>query len=222
MDNKSPFVVPTNHVAQYFRGLGDQSARYASWDHCFNYFRKAHNEGRLASLTCGEELQTSCMYLGFYLASWGMYRGSTQLLQNSAQALEPVIREIAETPSAIWTVDVENYDGDSIKQLLETAARLRKALPGNSTDTLVTKTMLGIFGNVPAFDAYFRKGFHTYRLNQKSLEKIKKYFDQYQSELQGLRRNTIDFEGNPTDLWYTQAKIIDMVFFVVGGGMDDV
>jgi len=32
----------------------------------------------------------------------------------------------------------------------------------NPSDTLITKTMLGIFGNVPAFGHYFNKGFSCY------------------------------------------------------------
>lgn len=210
-------VDPEEYTALYLQGREDPSKRYASWDHCFNYFRKAFVDQRLTSLTSTEELQTSCLQLGFYLASWGMYRGKASLLQMSAQALEPVIIAIVEAPKVIWQMDVHLYDEKSIGQLLETAERIRNALPKGSTDTLVTKTMLGIFGNVPAFDRYFRNGIDSYRLNQKSLEKIKKYFDQHRSVFESLRIPTIDFKGENTDYLYTEAKIIDMVFFMYGG-----
>ncbi len=211
-------VDPEKYVGLYLQGREDPSKRYASWDHCFNYFRKAFVDQRLTSLTSTEELQTSCLQLGFYLASWGMYRGKASLLQMSAQALEPVIFEIVAAPKVIWQMDVHLYDETTIGLLLDAAEGIRNALPKGSTDTLVTKTMLGIFGNVPAFDRYFRKGIDSYRLNQKALEKIKKYFDQHRSKFESLRIPTIDFKGEDTDYLYTQAKIIDMVFFAYGGG----
>ncbi len=221
MNEKRFSVGPTTNVNQFFSKSENLSARYASWDHCYIYFRTAHAEGRLSNLSDGKMLQTSCMFLGFYLASWGMYRNS-ELQRRNAYALAPVIQEIVAAPSEVWALDVENYDEESIKSILKTAEMIRKALPGYATDTLVSKTMLGTFGNVPAFDTYFRKGFGINRFNAESLKEIKRYFDQHQKEFQSLRRQTKDFEGKPTDLKYTQAKLIDMVFFVEGGGIRDI
>ncbi len=210
---------PFENANRYLAGRTDQSERYASWDHCFNYFRKAYDERRLSSLTSEKELQNSCLQLGFYLASWGMYRGKAPLLKRSAFALEPLVKEIASAPSNLWEVDVENYNDNSIVLLLEWAERVRSSLPGRSTDTLVTKAMLGIFGNVPAFDRYYRSGIDSFGLNKTSLRKIKTYFDQYQVAIKSLQIPTIDFAGNETTYRYTQAKVIDMIFFVAGGGM---
>lgn len=57
-------------IARY---LGDRqpTARYASFDYCFNYFQFHREQGRLEDLLEGEALQLSCLHLGFYLASWG-------------------------------------------------------------------------------------------------------------------------------------------------------
>ena len=212
-------VDPLENASRYLAGRTDQSERYASWDHCFNYFRKAYDTQRVGSLSSGEELQNSCLQLGFYLASWGMYRGRAPLLKRSAFALEPLVKEIASAPSDLWEVDVENYSEDSLLLLLEWAERVRSSLPGRSTDTLVTKAMLGIFGNVPAFDRYYRSGIDSFGLNKMSLKKIKTYFDQHKVAIKSLQIPTIDFAGNPTMHRYTQAKVIDMIFFVAGGGM---
>ena len=148
-----------------------------------------------------------------------MYRGRAPLLKRSAYALEPLVKEIASAPSDLWEVDVENYSEDSLVLLLEWAERVRASLPGRSTDTLVTKAMLGIFGNVPAFDRYYRSGIDSFGLNKMSLKKIKTYFDQHEAAIKSLQVPTIDFAGNPTTYRYTQAKVIDMIFFVAGGGM---
>jgi len=38
--------------------------------------------------------------------------------------------------------------------------------------------MLGVFGNVPAFDQYFCKGFRMHTFNEKSLLKLKEFYDE--------------------------------------------
>lgn len=43
-------------------------ARYASFDYCFNYFQSFR--GRASELISEENLEHSCLQLGFYLASW--------------------------------------------------------------------------------------------------------------------------------------------------------
>jgi hypothetical protein len=212
-------VDPSTNANLFLRGRTDQSGRYASWDHCFNYFRNAYDEKRLDSLTSGEELQNSCLHLGFYLASWGMYRGKSLLLKQSAYALAPLVEVIASAPPDLWDLDVENYNEDSYVLMLDWSEEVRTALSSKSTDTLVTKAMLGIFGNVPAFDRYFRAGFDSFSLNKASLRKVKTYFERYADDIESLRKPTIDFAGNETKYRYTQAKVIDMIFFVAGGGI---
>ncbi len=212
-------VDPSTNANLYLSGRADQSGRYASWDHCFNYFRNAYDEKRLDSLTSGEELQNSCLHLGFYLASWGMYRGKSLLLKQSAYALAPLVEEIASAPPDLWDLDVENYNEDTYVLILDWSEEVRTALSSKSTDTLVTKAMLGIFGNVPAFDRYFRAGFDSFSLNKASLRKVKTYFERYADDIESLRKPTIDFGGNETKYRYTQAKVIDMIFFVAGGGI---
>lgn len=212
-------IDPLDNAKRYLTGRTDQLDRYASWDHCFNYFRKAYDEQRLMSVTSEKELQNSCLQLGFYLASWGMYRGKAPLLRRSASALAPLISEIASAPSDLWECDIEHYNNDSIKLLLEWAGKIRSSLPGRATDTLVTKVMLGVFGNVPAFDRYYRAGIDSFGLNSASLMKIKTYFDHHHDAITSMQIPTIDFAGNETTQRYTQAKVVDMVFFVAGGGM---
>jgi hypothetical protein len=148
-----------------------------------------------------------------------MYRGKSLLLKKSAYALAPLVEVIASAPSDLWELDVENYNEDSYVLILDWAERVRSALPRKSTDTLVTKSMLGIFGNVPAFDRYFRAGFDSFRLNEKSLIKIQNYHERHHDVIKSLQIATIDFSGNETKNRYTQAKVIDMIFFVAGGGM---
>lgn len=95
--------------------------RYASFDYCYNYFQSRRDERRYAELLRGPELELACLQLGFYLASWGMYRGSTVLLRRSVAYLAPVIDVIAEAPPEAWAIDVDGYTSDSCGLLLDTS-----------------------------------------------------------------------------------------------------
>ncbi|MFH1661746.1 MAG: hypothetical protein ABIA02_01460, partial [Candidatus Falkowbacteria bacterium] len=60
-------------IRDFFKEIeGDDNHRYKSWEHCYNYFSLEDKE---------INKDIACLHLAFYLASWGMYRGSTFLLQ---------------------------------------------------------------------------------------------------------------------------------------------
>ncbi|GGO38387.1 hypothetical protein [Deinococcus humi] len=202
---------------QAFRAGLSPDARYASFDYCYNYFQDFRERGPLKTLACEEHLQVSALHLGFYLASWGMYRGSTELLQRSVRHLSPVIAFIANTPKSIWDIDVDHYTPTAIDELLNLNETLKEALKGNATDTLLTKIMLGVFGNVPAFDTQFKAGFGTSSLGKKALEAVGAFAREHHEFLSSQRIHTHDFlTGAHTNRPYPKAKLLDMIFFIEG------
>ena len=195
------------------------TARHRSFDYCFDHFQTARRAGEPRQLGSESNLELSCLHLGFYLASWGMYRGSGELLKQSLSALVPVVEIIAEAPVEMWDIDAGKYDGDSIEMLLDFAKKLRAAFPGRASDTLVTKTILGTLGAVPAFDQYFRRGFGVSTLNRKSLVAIDQFAKNHAGAIERARMRTIRFQtGTESEHQYTAAKVLDMAFFVEGGG----
>jgi hypothetical protein len=208
--------VETNLKA-YLAGR-NPAARYASFDYCFNHFQSFREERQTAALQSPAVMELSCLHLGFFLASWGMYRGSSELLQHSIKHLVPVIEVVASVSDRIWLIDAHVYSEGAIDDLMATARQIRAALPEGASDTLVTKTMLGVFGNVPAFDTYFRKGFGVTTFGRKSLRKIGQFYQANREAIDGHRILTLDFaSGRETSRAYTRAKVIDMIFFVEGG-----
>ena len=202
--------------------LGDRlpTHRYSSFDYCFNYFQARREAGRIADLTAGAELQLACLQLGFYLASWGMYRGSTVLLQRSVAYLKPVIAAIADSPTDAWDIDAHDYSREAGRKLLDTAARIRGAFLDGATDTLVTKIMLGVFGSVPAYDTNFRKGFGTAVFGESSLMRVGRFYRENAEVIERYRIPTLDFDsGRDTERRYPRAKVIDMIFFIEGGAI---
>ncbi len=192
--------------------------RYASFDYCFNYFQSFREQNSLAELVNPENLQISCLQLGFYLASWGMLRGSSFLLQKSIKVYEPLIKAIVNANPVLWNIDANCYTSENIKTILEFSKTINHSFEGNfPSDILVTKIMLGVFGNIPAFDSFFKKGFRVSTFGKYALEKISAFYQENSSIIDNSRKTTIDFlTGRPTSRLYSRAKVIDMIFFIEG------
>jgi len=196
--------------------------RDASFDYCFNYFQEFREGQRVTQLADPQHIQVSCLQIAFFLASWGMLRGSSFLFHKSIKFYEPLIRGIAGFDERIWAIDVDSYSDDRLKLLFDCQKMIVSALgPYRPSDLLVTKIMLGIFGNVPAFDVNFCKwlgavGF-SQQFNQKSLRQIAGFYQRWKVDIDAVTEFTLDFAtGQPTHRKYTKALIIDMIGFTEG------
>lgn len=209
-----------------FLGAREPEHRYASWDYCYVYFRTAH--GRLT-----DDMEKSCNMLGFYLASWGMLRGSSPLLQRSSRHYWNLIEYVNQTDTEdpeFAQLDVPNYADPSTRQtILDRYRQVQRLLDGDeheSSLTRTTKVMLGIWGNVPAFDRFFcrtlshdvsSRGYS--RLTSRALEDVYRLYSSVpanQRFLKQARYRVLDFLGQPTELVYPIAKLIDMYGFQRG------
>ena len=75
--------------------------------------------------------------------------------------------------------------------------------------------MLGVFGNVPALDSFFKNTFRMHTLGRKSLRRIAQFYDENQERLAAYKIPTIDYNtGQHTHRFYPKAKLIDMVGFI--------
>lgn len=203
--------------------------RYASYDYCYLYFQK--NKGNLG----GSNMENSCMYLWSYLASWGMLRGSSALLQCSPSVLKELIKYFDSiSNSIVWTVDVGFYIPENNVEIISVYKNISNILKeqiakslGKKKDnvkvsvTLVTKIMLGVFGCVPAFDQYFYHTFHNMyggfgKLGNTELDLLQRFYVKYKSEIDSFQIPVLDFAGNNTNLLYKKAKLIDMYGFIKG------
>lgn len=210
----------TRNISEY---LNDRSPikRYSSFDYCFNYFGEFYDHDNIEAIASPINMQFSCLQIGFYLASWGMLRGSSFLLQKSAKHYEQLISVIAKMPNDYWKIDLDTYSDKTISLLLEIHQHIFNALGEEgefASTTLVTKIMLGVFGNVPALDDYFCKGFGSSKsFNNTLLRKISDYYHTNKEEFDGYKIKTISFDTRlETNRYYTKAKLIDMVGFIEG------
>jgi hypothetical protein len=214
------------NVKRFMEGEGKNKGRkpnerYASFDYCFNYFRSFHEQNRVDDICCPKSIHQSCLQLAFYLASWGMLRGNTMLLQKSARFYAPLLEKLVQLDKRLWEVDVDSYTAENIDLLLGAEEAICEALGGTNraSPTLVTKIMLGVFGNVPAFDRYVRKGLGVNGFTRKSLRVVAQFYGCHRDVIDHHHREirTLDFHsGEETHRHYTKAKIVDMAAFIGG------
>lgn len=200
--------------------------RYASFDYCFGYFQSFENK---KDIEIDKNLEMSCLHLGFYLASWGMLRASSILLQKSLPFYKDIIKIIAKDCEEIWEIDVHNYmENNNIDKLIKLYDKLVDCIPDNHrTLVIVTKIMMGVFGCCPAFDNNFAFTFRTYygdvskfySFDKKALQTIYNFYFSNHRLIDNLRNNckVINFKtGKDTKLLYSRAKVIDMIGFQLG------
>lgn len=213
-----------------FDSRRDPEHRYSSFDYCYGYFQSFRkNKNKIAD---SEHLEMSCLQLAFYLASWGMYRGSTFLSKNtSSKFFIPLIKWLAmDCPDEIWKIDVNNYNNDKMKLLKDVYKSIENILGKDNnfkpTKTLITKIMLGVFGNTPAFDNLFTTTFRKYyygkpsfkslTLNYEELLKVKEFYTKNKKLIEKQRKlhKLFNFlSGKEAKIIYSRAKIIDMIGF---------
>ena len=140
----------------------DENGRYRSWEHCYSNFIKARGRDDV-------DYDYLSLQLAFYLASWGMYRGSSFLLQKDYRVHIPVVKELlSEKYDALAGIDCIGFKDASNQKLLQDINSFleqyydkirhevkEQELKNQLSFTLITKILMGTLGCVPAYDRYF-------------------------------------------------------------------
>ena len=208
--------------AYYKKCASNPDSRYRSWDHCYGFFQKHCRDLHLPQVEDAAALQ-----LGFYLASWGMYRGSGFLLQYAYTVHKPVIRALASSQfSKLWKRDIGTHHNDinlaaTIMELVKSVRAAYRQFDEKPTDTLVTKVLLGTVGCLPARDRLFEKGFKDQGLCYGSLnchfvDRILRFVIGNRLELAELQPKILVLGGFP----YPLMKLVDMHFWQIGDNLE--
>lgn len=214
-------------INKYYSDMhADENARYLSWEHCYRVFQEAHNKDILTN----DEIDLLSLNLAFYLASWGMLRGSSFLLQKDYRVHTDIIKEIFQPCyNDLWHIEYtelkkqKNIDTqmkliNSLRTIYRERRKNIKEVTSDVSDILITKVLLGTLGCVPAYDEYFKNGVGKYNITKKFLSEssligLAEYYEENRTELEDIR-NTISLARN---LQYPQMKILDMAFWQLGG-----
>jgi len=136
---------------------GDDHHRLRSWDHCWKYWRLFLKN----DAPNNQQSDLAALHLAFYLASFGMYRGSADLRLKDYKALLPIV-DILKTKSKILPVNcifLMKSDSELIENIQELAALLTSELKRkeiNPSDILLSKMIFVTLGWIPAFDSYVK------------------------------------------------------------------
>lgn len=205
----------------------DAHGRYLSWQHCYGAF----SENRY--VTDEETLDYLALHLAFYLASWGMYRGSSFLLQKDYKIHIPVVEILQEKRyGALHGISAENLcKNENLDLLDEIGTRIRacyaKEVPSfegvinNATDTLVTKILLGTLGCVPAYDRYYvqavkKNHISSGNYNRSSVCAVARFYCGHLDAFEKVRRQL-----SACGVEYPPMKLMDMCFWQ-DAYMDDI
>lgn len=209
-----------NTVMAFFNdGQNNNHHRFKSWENCYFHFRAKRLNNDFA-ITEFDSLQ-----LGFYLASWGMYRGSSFLLQNSYEIHTPVLEQIFDQQNnQLWEYNFENLTEEWLNNLFTLKESIIEIYRNETTplqrvsDTLVTKIILGVMGITPAYDRFFRDGCRQMNVrpfinfSKNSYRRMVQFYIDNQ-ELFIQAQNQIQAISN---LEYPVMKLVDMFFWTKG------
>ncbi len=200
----------------------DKNSRFRSWEHCYYQFSVARKQNK-------PDYDYLSLHLAFYLASWGMYRGSSFLLDKDYKVHIPMVKEILKKKYDVLAgIDCKEYRNPKTLKILKELEEIlkdlyypirydgRKDVHVDISDTLITKILMGTLGCVPAYDRYFKDGVKrssvsTGIFNGISVLKLVDFYEDNFEDFEIIRNNMI-VEGLP----YPQMKLLDMGFWVIG------
>lgn len=148
--------IKKSESATYHRGK--------SWIHCYLFFR---NYRKIRNSTNLQD--RAALHLGFFLASWGMLRGSSFLLQQDYKIYIPIVRILINLKyDPLWNASYQKLSIQKAEEILDLLFDLKNILRHKfkeecedcetPTDLLITKIMMATMGCAPAYDTYFKKG----------------------------------------------------------------
>lgn len=208
------------------RGQSDQHHRYYSWVYCYRYFQSSWNDGGFTSK------DEAALQLGFYLASWGMYRGSGFLLKKAYTIHIDTVQLLLEKRwRPLWCTEFGVRFND--QELIDLALKLFKSIhqcyrsndssiPTNQpSDTLITKILLGTVGCLPACDRCFVAAFKHEKnpfssVNEKFIYRLIEFCGENVRELNAIQRSIEQKDG----FRFPIMKLVDMYFYQVGRDLD--
>ncbi len=207
----------------YDDARANENGRSRSWEHCYRVFRDARTDP-------SPDYDYLSLHLAFYLASWGMYRGSCFILQKDYKVHTPIVKQILKPEyDCLFGLACADVRKSEIQMMLKTVynsianyfARIRKEVAGREvaspvSPVLITKILMGTLGCVPAYDRFFEEGARYLGLekktyHEKSLLELAEIYEAHNDRLEEARRGM-----RTEDLVYPQMKLLDMGFWQIG------
>jgi hypothetical protein len=203
----------------------DAHHRYRSWGHCYRYLRQRKR------IRAERDIDQAAVHLGFYLASWGMYRGSSFLLWKDYRIHTYAVRELLKPKyDDLLRIDFNSPCATvaAIPSLFGLVGCLRaiyidhaltvngRRKTVNVTDTLATKILLAAFGCTPAYDLYFIEGLRHHgigfsKFDELHFARLCEFYRKHRVEFRRVQRRIRE-----NGIQYPVMRLVDMYFWEVG------
>ena len=207
----------------YDDARANENGRSRSWEHCYRVFRDARTDP-------SPDYDYLSLHLAFCLASWGMYRGSSFLLQKDYKVLVPIVEKILkpEYDCLFGLACADLREPEVQERLTEVCADIAayfgpirddiagRKVASSVSPVLITKILMGTLGCVPAYDRFFEEGARYFGLEKKTYQKkslleLANIYEAHNDRLEEARRGM-----RTEDLVYPQMKLLDMGFWQIG------
>lgn len=230
-------------LIEYAALCNEKYGRYKSWCWCHYAFEQEINllRDNPKMKTSEQTKDKLTLLLAFYLASWGMYRGSSFMLRHDYKIHYGIVelvleRDYCELLNASPEVFVDDTLFKNKINLLydKINKHFHRILPNENLNNqisiiLITKIIIGTLGCTPAIDRFFDetrkhelRGRGTIITKNRRLGDIMSdigvYWKNNQTKIKAAVDSIINFHkstGIP-DFTYPNAKILDMIFWQEG------
>ncbi|WP_347927258.1 hypothetical protein [Pseudomonas helvetica] len=204
---------------------GNDYPRLKAWEFLYEYI---WDESRTdwANLISEDQIETTALHIGFYLANWGMFRGSSGLLQNSNLDLMKALTKLlfeGQGPELLeLSMDDFAEDAPNLayhQQLLDSVLDSMESLASNVswTDTLKTKILMGIWGECPALDRFYIAACRNLFPRRPSITTASgKGLTALVGVIQELDTPSPPLKTGRLKLTYPTARVMDMALFQYG------
>jgi hypothetical protein len=173
----------------------------------------------------------ACLHLAFYLASWGMFRGSSHLRNKTFTFFRPIVDILCDNQytslrNGQFPNGFENNNGyvELVKGLYNRISNqiLQRVHGWEPTDTLITKILLGTMACVPAYDKFFKKGLDVCEIHPHSSFSSKSFdslidairHNNLSQHIENIHQNNVQLAGLIQG--WPLMKIVDAYFWVKG------
>lgn len=191
----------------------DGNHRYSSWEHCYEAFARSKEQN----------VDYLSLHMAFYLASWGMYRGSSGLLWKDyrihKKAVIALINHCEMRDGDIYQESFLNSVNEVYEELntiysMTYITSLGEEKIFKPTETLITKILLGSLACIPALDRNFRQGWGI-ATNELGKKKFFEIFDVARRNKKQITEGQI-FISKKIGKYYPVMKIVDMYYWQKG------
>lgn len=211
-----------HYADAYYRRLAeDRYPRLRAWEFLWDHLQSIPTWVEIAE---PKNIRQSAYQLGFYLANWGMFRGSSALLNVNITFFEDLVGHMfADLNAHFWDLELASFsDNDSdVIEIFDSGIQHIVAFEKDRiswTDTLLTKILMGVWGQCPARDIYFSRGFGEFLKRKKygRQGKTSGRYLQYLNEIRIAEGWKMPVYTTPDGNQYPDGRIIDMAFFQYG------